>query len=439
MLPALLPGEQQRAPKTPLAKISIGTVLEPNSVLSGVMLPRYDEQLHLSSLLRAKTITLVSADEFDGDDVEILLYQPDRSSRGTLDLKRARYDQAAGKVRATGATRLTLDRMLTTAAGLTLDIGPSEGLFHGPVNTRLSQTPPATAMTFRFPPLPAILLLGTAVAAEPPGVVAEPPNGAPAAAPAPPLAANTGLRAALEASAKVTKAAADYLEKEDRLDTGSDIPVHQPKAVNFEVRDDDTVIDCDGDAYFDGNQRVLVYMGNVRVKDPRFTMKGANQLEAFFAAKPEKEKPGEKPAAPAPSVRTTAAVGPLEKALPGGLTAEVGALERIVASGAVVFKQEFTAAEIKAGEVPIEASGAILTYVAGTKTITLSGGTPWVRKGRMVQRAMKAEQTITIVNNVATFSPGGTRSIVPTGELQREGDRKREADRSTPPGKRPQR
>jgi hypothetical protein len=423
LVPALLPAPPAPAAETPRRKLSIGEVLEPNSVLSGVMLPNYDEQLRLTSLLRAKTVTLVTANEFDGDDVEVRLYQPDRSSRGRLTLTRARYDQVVGKVRATGPTRLTLDRMLTTATGLTLDIGPSEGLFHGPVNTRLSQPPPATptatAMTVRFPPLTAALLIGTAVAAEPP---------ASAANPAPPAAA--GLRAALESSAEATAAAAAYLEKEGRLDSGGDIPVFEPKAVEFVPRDDDTVIDCDGDAYFDGNRRVLVYLGNVRARDPRFTMKGANKLEVFFAEKPAADDKPEKTATTDPSRQPAVAApaqDPIKKALPGGLGAEVGDLERIVATGAVLFKQQLSAEQIKAGEKPIEASGAILTFQAKTEKITLSGGFPWVRQGNMIQRAMKAEQTITIVNNEASFSPGGTQSIIPTGELQRAQDRKREA------------
>jgi len=404
LIPALLPAREEPAAGAARSKLSIGEVLEPNSVLSGVMIPRYDEQLRLTSLLRAKAVTLVSADVFDGDEVEIRLYQADRSSRGTLELSRARYDQAAGKVRGTGPTRLTLDRMLTTASGLTLDVGPSEGFFHGPVNTRVSPPPPATAMNSRLLPLPAAVLIGTAVAAEPP----------PPAADTPPSA--TGLRAVLESSAKVTEAAAAYLEKEGRPAPRSELPVQGPK---------------------EGNKRVLVYLGNVRAKDPRFTMKGANKLEAFFAAKPKKDdqkepsdssgsadSPGRgKPAGG--SAAAGPAKDPLKEALPSDLAAEVGDLERIVATGAVVFKQQ-----VKEGEVPIEASGAILTFEAKTETVTLSGGFPWVRKGGMVQQSMKAEQTITIVNNVATFSPGGTRSIIPTGEMQREQDRNREAEKA---------
>ena len=40
--------------------------------------------------------------------------------------------------------------------------------------------------------------------------------------------------------------------------------------------------------YFDSDEGVFVYLKNVRVTDPRFTMSGANELKVFLGKKPEK-------------------------------------------------------------------------------------------------------------------------------------------------------
>lgn len=434
MAPALLLGRETAGPEEP-RKLSLSEVLEPNSVLTGVMFPRYDHNLRLTSVLRAKSVTLVDHEVLDGESVNILLYQADRSSRGTVELAKARYHQGKGKVRATGPTKLVFGRISTTASGLFLTVDSAEGFLTGPVATRLAPAPPkATTMNPRVAPFRASALLGTALLTQ--SLVAAPaPAPAPTVATEAPAAANESvnrdnLRAALEASAEATRAATAYLEQENLLvQTGAAtaIPHHEPKAIAIQAGPEDTVIKCDAGTYVDGEKGVLVYLGNVTVTNPEFSLKGANELKAFFTKIPDPPAPdaktGEagKPAAatetkPASTEAALVAKAADKVPIAGELASGKWELDRIVATGAVYFS--YLKAPAKEGEVPIEASGAIFTYHAKTKTATLSGGQPWVRKGGIINQAKLANQTITIVNDTASFSPGGSTTIMPTKELE---------------------
>lgn len=434
MAPALLHGRETSAPEEQ-RKLSLSEVLEPNSVLSGVMLPRYDHNLHLTSVLRAKSVTLVDREVLDGESVNIRLYQADRSSRGTVELAKARYHQGDGKVRATGPTKLVFGRISTTANGLFLTVDSAEGFLTGPVATRLAPAPSkATTMNPRVAPFRASALLGTALLTQ--SLVAAPAPAVATEAPAAPSEAvnRDNLRAALEASAEATRAATAYLEQENLLaQSGSaTVPYHEPKAVAFQEGPEDTVIKCDTGTYVDGEKGVLVYLGNVTVTNPEYSLKGANELKAFFTKVPDAPAPagtaGEagKPATPATAKPASAEAALVARAadkvpIAGELASGKWELDRIVASGAVYFR--YLKAPAKEGEVPIEASGAIFTYHAKTKTATLSGGQPWVRKGGVINQANLANQTITIVNDTATFSPGGTKTILPTKELELQKDK----------------
>lgn len=436
LAPAMLLGEEAAPDKPPQDedKPTLGSVLQPPSTLSGVMFPSYDAQLRLTSVLRVKTVTLVDKEVLEGETVNVRLYHPDRSARGTLDLTRASFDQIKKKVRSAGSTKLTLGRMTTTATGLYLNVTRAEGFLTGPVSTRLQPAPvPATAMNPRVSPLRAAAVLGAALIAQP--LAAAPAETAPPApTPLGEIANRPGLEAALDASTAVTDAAKAYLKSENLLaQTGpaAAIPHFEPKALDASPGKDDTVIDCDGGTYFDGEQGVLAYLGNVSVRNPGYRMSGANELKAFFIKKPapaaDKAKPAADQAEPAADQAKPAA----GKDPAAGLGGEEWELARIVATGAVYFKQE-----PKPGETAIEASGAIFSYHAATDTITLSGGQPWIRRGGIINRAKRADQTLTIVKKTekkdgkdvdtysAEFSPGGTETILPTKELERQKNKK---------------
>jgi lipopolysaccharide export system protein LptA len=135
--------------------------------------------------------------------------------------------------------------------------------------------------------------------------------------------------------------------------------------------------------YFDADQGVFVYLKNVRVTDPRFSLSGANELKIFLA-----QKPAAKPAADKPAGI--------------GLGAKFGDVDRIIATGAVRILQK----NIADDKPPVEASGAIFTYHAKTGQIILSGGYPWVKQGTTFMRAKQPNLTLRIQKSGSFVTEG---------------------------------
>jgi lipopolysaccharide export system protein LptA len=164
----------------------------------------------------------------------------------------------------------------------------------------------------------------------------------------------------------------------------------------------DTVIHCEGGMYFDPDEGVLVYLKNVTVKDPRFNLSGANELKVFFGKKPPKEESknaattdgtGEKPAKEDPA----------KSVFGGGVGANFGDVERIVATGAVLLDQK----PAKEGDEPIQASGAIFSYNIKADQVIISGGYPWVVKGKQRLRAKEPNLNLRISPKAGSFVTEG--------------------------------
>lgn len=149
------------------------------------------------------------------------------------------------------------------------------------------------------------------------------------------------------------------------------------------------------------DQDTTTYLKDTTIDAPRFTLTAAGELKIIYSKQADlaRRKPAPAPA-PAPDPE---APGIASLWLPAGGSD----LERINATGKVVFKQKPLP-----GITPFEASGAAATYEPATGRITLSGGSPWIRREGIITRAKQANQTITINANTITFSPGGTETII---------------------------
>ncbi len=401
------------AAPTPPKKSSVTSLLQPNSLLTGVMLPRYDENRRLSGLFRAKTVTLVTQEILDGETITMEQFNPDRSPSGRVEMEKARYDQVKATVRGTGVTKLAKDNITATGTALAFYIDHAEGFLSGPAVTRIKPQPKPTAMR----PVPTTLRATALLSASVPTLlIANPtsPAAVPTAVPAAPTAqvaaanaeTRSHLRAALTASATATAAATQFLDAEDLLAATAAAPaaVREPMALDVKPGPEDTVINCDGGMYFDGKAGTLVFMANVTVDDPQLSMDGANDVQVFFEKKPPPDPAAAKP-------------DPEKKEAAGGIGADLGKIERIVATGAIHLLQK---PKPDAKELPIEASGAVFTYHFKSREIILSGGKPWVRQGGIINRAKKTDQFIRIIDNTATFSPGGTETILPVEQMQKK-------------------
>lgn len=408
--PSLLLARDAAGPARTKREIPVASLLPPGSLLSGVMLPRYDENRCLVGVLRAKCMTLVTSEILDGETVSIELFNPDRSPRGWMDLTKARFDQTQGTLHAKETVTLSFDNISAVGSGLNYEMDQAEGFLMGPTTTCI-KAPPQTTMNPSSPRRVAVVL-GASLAALPlataPAQVAVPPPEITASAAQTAADANTearaDLRAALSASTQATRAATSFLEQEDLLAKAAPPAaapvVLQARPLEVKPGPEDTVINCDGGMYFDSDKGLLVYLKNVTVADPRFSLDGANEIQVFFEKKPENPKPEVKPG---------------DKPVPGGLNVKIGDAERIVATGAVHILQK-----PDANNEAVEGAGAIFTYNVKTGEIILSGGKPWVRKGGIITRAKQSNQTLRVIEGKFTFSDGGTETILPVEQTKRK-------------------
>jgi hypothetical protein len=441
LVPTLLMAQEGYPAVAPKRKISIASLLPPGSLLAGVMLPRYDEDRCLVGVLHANSMTFVTSEILDGKAVSIESFNPDRSSNVRMDLASARFDQSTGALSTRESVKIRSADISTDGAGLIYKVDQAKGFLMGPVITRI-KAPPKTTMTTSTSPLRATAIVGTSLlamplAAAPAGVVAVPRDDA-ASLSQSVAAANAqtraDLRTVLSASVEATRAATTFLEQEDLIAKAASVavpPVAIAKPLDVTPGPNDTVINCDGGMYFDSNQYLLVYLKNVTVADPRFTLDGANEIKVFFEkktdTKPEsKPKPNDKPEIksndkpepePKPEPKPSDKPEPKsnDRPTPGGMNVKMGDVERVVATGAVHILQK-----PDANNEAIEAAGALCTYNFKTGEIILSGGKPWVRKGGMINRSKQSNQTLRIIEGKFTFSEGGTETILPLDQIKRK-------------------
>jgi hypothetical protein len=410
LAPALLMAQDADTPDTAKRKIPVTSLLPPGSIMAGVMLPRYDASRHLIGVLRAKSMTLTSSEILDGEAVSIELFNSDHSSRVRMDMLTTRFDQSKGILSAKQTVCISSSRIITTGAGLIYEVDQTKGFLIGPATTRIKAiaktTMHTTASSLHTTALVSAALLVAPVTKAPAEETVVPREDAVGLAQGM-LDANAqaraGLRQVLSASAEATRAATAFLEQEELLAKATPAAppsVMQAKTLDVTPGPNDTVINCDGGMYFDAEKCLLVYLKNVTVADPRFSLDGASEIKIFFEKKPEKPRAEPKPDA---------------KPVPGGMDVKIGDVERVIATGAVHILQK-----PEGNNEAIEAAGALFTYNFKTGEIILSGGKPWVKKGGMINRAKQSNQTIRIIEGKFTFSEGGTETILPLDQLKQK-------------------
>lgn len=407
----------------PVEKLPAFGLLPDGSELKHVILPRYDENRRLVSVVSAEAMTLVSAGEIAGKTVSVLFYNSDQTQRGRVDLAKAVLNQQKGLLTTKEPVHMRSDRMSIRGTGLYYAIEFGKGFMLGPVTTTIQAPPTETTMHAPKSPLRATALLGVSLltqslvaappkpltAAETAAIQADAASKASAAA-----AALTAARASLKTdvtdAAAASQAAASFLTQADLPAVATDAVPAPAKPLEIQTGPNDTLIHCEGGMYYDADEGVMVYLKNVTVKDPRFNLSGANELKIFFGKKPakvakdeSKESPEDtvKPAAP-PSVPPDKAPGKAKPGTKGSPGAGFGDVERIVATGAVLIEQK-----AEAGKDPIHASGAVFTYNVKADEIILSGGYPWYTQGTTFMRAREPNLTIRMFPKTGSFVTEG--------------------------------
>ncbi len=394
-------------------KVPAISFLPDGSELEGVVLPRYDAKLRLTGALHADKLTLIGDGLIRGDGVRIDLLNPDRpGDRTRIELGGAMLDQAGGVIRADEKVTVASARFTATGAALHFSFEEGRGFVSGPATTRIHATP-RTAMrnpsaTTRHPML-ATTALGMAVAT---GAVAHarPPAVSPgevaelretAASSAAEIRDHAGqsreiIRETRETAEAISLAARTYLVNQV-LEPGEFPPAAperpDPAPLEIEAMPEDTRILSDGGFYFDASEGVLVYLENVRVSDPRFTLEGIDELKVIFAKDSgEESEAGDVDGTDGRNGTDEDETAPARQDPADAFADGIGEVERIIATGRVRFTQR----EPQDGKAPIEASGAMFNYDVESGEIILSGGYPWVRQGGYYARALEPELNLRI-------------------------------------------
>lgn len=403
----------------PERKLPAVSLLPAGSVLRNVMIPRYDQQRKLSAVLRTGVMTIVDPHTLEGEQVSLDLYHPDRTRRARIDLVKAHFDQRKGTLDAREPVAIASENFSAHGAGLIYTYEKARGFLLGPVNTRFYAPPPKTSMNRPPSPRAAATAVAAALIASPAG--AEPParltpeQRTELSAEAAPIAdkverARAEVKQASDASqAEAAKADADvatFVKEAELKDIATPAPAPTGESKPLEVKPgpNDTIIEAKDGMYFDAENGVLVYLKDVKLTDPRFTLSGANELKVFLEKKPAPAKPEKTDKAATSAPEGEKGEKPTkEKAAPGlvGASGGFGEVDRIVATGAVHVIQKSTD-----GKPAVEASAAVLTYYAKTGQIVLHGGYPWVKQGDKFMRAKQPDLYLRIQKDGSFVTEG---------------------------------
>ena len=381
------------------------SLLPDGSVLHDVLLPRYDKERNLVGDLKAEIMTLINPREIQGENVLIKFYKPDRSLRGKVQLQKAVFNQTTSLLRADEPIEITTDSLVAKGDGLIYTFQNGQGFLIGPSTTWISYSAPTTSMrptTSKTAALLALCLAPSLTIAAPPTNVSESElaeiNNA-AASVKPQLKAQSdeisaSLEADLAAAKKASDAAHSFVKSADLKDISTETTPTEGAPLEIAPGPNDTVIKCDGGMYFDAEAGILVYLKNVSVTDPRFTLSGADELKVFFEKKETKK--------PVPSDKKEDDKNKvMKKPEVSGPSANFGNVKKLIATGTVRLVQKSVA-----GKEPVEASGGILTYDVPKGEIIISQRYPWVKQGNFYARAKQPNLTLRLLNTGSISTQG---------------------------------
>ncbi|MEO5917598.1 MAG: LPS export ABC transporter periplasmic protein LptC [Luteolibacter sp.] len=134
-----LAGEKPDAPKK--GWDNIFTLLPPGSELKDVMLPRYDADHKLTSVLKAQVMSLVNTQQIAGTTVAIEFFNPDNTQHGRIDLTTALIDKEKNLLSTKEPVKIKMDEGTATGSGIYYDLKTRKVILLGPATT-VFHTPP---------------------------------------------------------------------------------------------------------------------------------------------------------------------------------------------------------------------------------------------------------------------------------------------------------
>ena len=429
VLPAVAGGQPLvSSPVPPAQRLPAVRLLPEGSTLNAVMLPRYDTQRRLKSVLRSPEMRITDASTIEADEVSIDVYRPDGGRRGRVELGQAVYRQNRETVTARKTVRIASDDLDACGSGAEFHIPTNRGFLLGPVDCRIHIPLQPAAMT--RPPAPrraATLATALAGALQLPLAAAPVPLTAAelaaldrAAAPAAhdPAASHADVgrltTTATAAAAQADTLLADFVQVVGLTGVLAQPAPAAPAAAEppkVDAGPDDTVVQCDGGLFFDGDLGVLVYLKNIRLTNPEFDLNCRDQLKIFLepeASQPDKpaateEKPAATEDTPAATEDKSANAGNDQPAAADQLFGggRFGDVRQIVATGAVRVTRKDPQGK------PVTATAETAIYDAASGDVILRDGFPSLVQGRNALVAKEPGLYIRFYKNGNVFTQPG--------------------------------
>ena len=418
LAPALFSvAEEEKRPRPATSLSPTLDLLPEGSTLTDVRIPRYDKDKQPAALLRAGLMTVVTRGHITGENVQLHMFESDGSTKLTAHFGSVSYLLDEGLLEAREVVNLTGDNYKTRGTGAIFQLNTRRGFVHGPITTTFTSTPKEndptkrTAMNFSANRLTGLALLGitTLAFAEPPVALTTeelaPFNERSKDTSPEYRAASAPIKRDNIASDQLSQAAdlsfrtfAIQVQHPELLTIAVAQPVQKPNPGAKPKPEDTTLITCNGGMYFDVDQNHVVYLDNVVIKKPDFTLSAGKDLKIFLAKKPAK---------PARTPKDDAV--PKDEAAPKGDQKEENAgamgsfsdVESIVGTGGVKVVSKDGKGHV------MTATADTATFDAKTGDIVLRGGFPTIRSGNNSLTAEESGLYIRIYANGNMFTQPG--------------------------------
>lgn len=390
LAPALLAAPEK--PEKPCISPALDLLPE-GSTLKDVSLPRYDKDKKPSALLRADLMKVVSKQHVSGQNVELRVFEPGGATKIKVHMGAADYHVDTGHLEATEILTLEGYNFNARGSGAIFHLEGRSGFLYGPVTTTFTETTnektttmnlrPASLTTLAFLGLTGFSLAEPPEALSPDELVLLNERGKPAAGV---LASQTGtIKRGLIGTDQLAQSAdlslrtfVKEVQRPELLTIAADAPKPEPDPEPKIDPAKTTTITCAGGLFFDVEKSHVVYLKDVVVKKPDFTLTAGKELKVFLAKKAVKE--GE------------------EK--PDGIGA-FDDIETIVATGGIKVTRKDDKGQL------LTATADTATYDAKSGDIVLRGGFPRVQQGPNFVRALEPGLYVRIYANGKGFFEEG--------------------------------
>jgi hypothetical protein len=283
------------------------------AVVTDLTLPYFDEEKKAISLMTVEELSVnddievIEETLLSGKTLKLWLFDKNEAVSTITTIPAATYRMERELIEANGEilTRDATDRFAAKSSGGIFALPTGQALLFGPATTRfdLSQKKKkSTAMNFR-PLFPAIAISQTLCAAPPEVTPEQLAEFERKVAPRmiPDIDGEANFVKARAKEEQITKRLTNFLDSVDQtvlISNNTPSPAEadedDPLKDLFKPGPESILITCSKGIYLDGENREVVYLGNIKIKGQGMTMTCKQDLKALFDEPPAEEKEEEK-------------------------------------------------------------------------------------------------------------------------------------------------